>query len=386
VFDHVVVRGEPYERGFQYGQQASAAVAQSREAYEEVLADATGWSWRRVCEEAQLFVGPMERFEPKFMDEMRGIAAGAGLDDIDVFAMNLRSEIMFGASAREAGGSAHVDRLVPECTSFALMGERAVDGRMLIGQTWDWLGHALDTTVILEAHQDDGPDFVTVVEAGLLAKFGMNSSGIGVCTNALVCGWDAGEPGVPVHLLLRAILDSEAIPDAVSAIARGTRASSANYLIADEDGLAIDIEAAPGGYERLYIGYPDRGLILHTNHFTTREFDGHDVAPYAMPDSPFRLQRLRQLIEHVPQLDRETFQSAFADHATFPFGICCHPDPRAKESQRWETVAATVMDIEARQLWLASGNPCTTPFELVDLSDVLSKPSPVRHGATARLE
>jgi isopenicillin-N N-acyltransferase-like protein len=105
-----------------------------------------------------------------------------------------------------------------------------------------------------------------------------------------------------------------------------------------------------------------------------------------MPDSPFRLQRLGQLIEHVPQLDRETFQSAFADHATFPFGICCHPDPRAKESQRWETVAATVMDIEARQLWLASGNPCTTPFELVDLSDVLSKPSPVRHGATARLE
>ena len=34
--------------------------------------------------------------------------------------------------------------------------------------------------------QDDGPDFVTVVEAGLLAKTGMNSSGIGLATNALV--------------------------------------------------------------------------------------------------------------------------------------------------------------------------------------------------------
>jgi isopenicillin-N N-acyltransferase-like protein len=361
-------------------------VALSRNAYEEVFADATGWPWAQVCEAAKRFVAPMERFEPRFLDEMRGIAAGAGLDDIDVFAMNLRSEIMFAASAREAGGIAHVDRLPPECTSFALMGERAADGRMLIGQTWDWLGHALETTVILEVHQDDGPDFVTVVEAGLLAKFGMNSSGIGVCSNALVCGWDAGEPGVPVHLLLRAILDSETIADAVSALARATRASSANYLIADEDGLAIDIEAAPGGYERLYIDYPERGLILHTNHFITREFDGHDVAPYAMPDSPFRLQRLRQLIDQIPLLDRATFESAFADHATFPFGICCHPDPRAKESQRWETVAATVMDIEARKMWLASGNPCIAPFELLDLSDALSKPSPVRHGALAHLE
>jgi isopenicillin-N N-acyltransferase-like protein len=82
-------------------------------------------------------------------------------------------------------------------------------------------------------------------------------------------------------------------------------------------------------------------------------------------------------------LDRETFQSAFADHATFPFGICCHPDPRVEKSQRWETIAAAIMDVEARKLWLAPGNPCTTPFELLDLSDVLSKRSPVRHRATA---
>lgn len=382
MFRHLVVRGGPYERGLQYGEQAASEVALSRDAYERVFTDATGWSWREVREQARLFVGPMERFEPRFVEEMRGIAEGAGLEDIDVFAMNVRTEVMFAAYAREAGGIAHADRLPPECTSFALMGERAADGRMLIGQTWDWLGHALDTTVILEAHQDEGPDFVTVVEAGLLAKFGMNSSGIGVCNNGLVCGWDSGEPGVPAHVLLRAILDSEAVPHAVSALARGRRASSTNYLIGDEDGLAIDIEAAPGGYERLYIGYPERGLILHANHFISREFDGHDVAPYAMPDSPFRLQRFRQLIEPVSPLDREKFQSAFADHATFPFGICCHPDPQAKESQRWETVAAGIMDIQARKLWLAAGNPCVTPFELVDLSEALSKPSPVRHRTT----
>lgn len=386
MFKHLVVRGGPYERGVQYGQQAASMAARSREAYEAVFADATGWSWAQVCDQARLFVEPMERFEPRFVDEMRGIAAGAGLEDIDVFAMNVRTEVMFAADAREAGEIAHTEKLAtPECTSFALMGERAVDGRMLIGQTWDWLPHAVDTTVILEAHPDEGPDFVTVVEAGLLAKFGMNSSGIGLCANALVCGWDTGEPGVPSHMLLRAILDSETVSDAVSALARGWRASSANYVIADEDGLAIDIEAAPGDYTRLYVGHPEHGLIVHANHFGSPRFDGHDVALYAMPDSPFRLQRIRQLTDDLALLDRETFQSAFADHATYPFGICCHPDSRAKESQRWVTVAAAIMDVEARKLWLAPGSPCMTPFELLDLPELLSKPSPVRHRAPAHV-
>ena len=54
--------------------------------------------------------------------------------------------------------------------------------------------------MVLEAEQDEGPRFVTVVEAGLLAKFGLNSAGVGILTNALVCDGDTGEPGVPYHV------------------------------------------------------------------------------------------------------------------------------------------------------------------------------------------
>ena len=68
MFKHLVVRGGPYERGVQYGQQAASMVARSREAYEAVFADATGWSWAQVCDQARLFVEPMERFEPRFVD------------------------------------------------------------------------------------------------------------------------------------------------------------------------------------------------------------------------------------------------------------------------------------------------------------------------------
>ena len=44
---------------------------------------------------------------------------------------------------------------------------------------------------------------------------------------------------------------------------------------------------------------------------------------------------------------------------------------------------AVIMDPAERTLWLASGNPCEAPFELLDLAGVLGKPSAVRPGAPA---
>ena len=109
--------------------------------------------------------------------------------ELDVLAINLRTEIIWAASARDAARPA----LPLECTAFAALPGRT-GGRTLIGQTWDWLVHAAETTVVLEARQDDGPDYVTVVEAGLLAKAGMNSAGVALATNALVSAADRGAP------------------------------------------------------------------------------------------------------------------------------------------------------------------------------------------------
>jgi isopenicillin-N N-acyltransferase-like protein len=49
---------------------------------------------------------------------------------------------------------------------------------------------------VLEVEQETGPNFVSVVEAGV-AKTGMNSSGLGVTTNAHVTDEDRGAPDIP---------------------------------------------------------------------------------------------------------------------------------------------------------------------------------------------
>jgi isopenicillin-N N-acyltransferase-like protein len=307
----------------------------------------------------------------RYLEEVRGVAEGAGLDELDVLAINVRTEIMFAATARE--------HLPAECTSFAVVPSRTVDGTLLIGQNWDWLPHAADTTVILEARQDEGPDFVTVVEAGLLAKVGMNSSGVAIAANALVSAADVGTPAMPFHFLLRALHDAESLADGLAALGRSERSSSANYLLAHADGVALDVEAAPGDYSRLFPGYPSDGVLLHTNHFINPGFDGRDVGLVAMADSAFRLMRARQVVADRPgPLDRAFFEALLADHATYPLGVCCHPDPRFEPVEQSATLAGVIMEPASRRLWLAEGNPCSAPFELLDYGAVLTKPSPLQ--------
>jgi isopenicillin-N N-acyltransferase-like protein len=372
-FPHVRVSGSPRERGRQYGEASRERVHISVDAYRDVFAHYAGWDWAKVTDEALRYVEPVRAFDERYLEEMHGVAEGADVAFDDVLAINTRTEIMFAAKARAAGGQGQTPA---ECTSFAVLPEASGDGHTLIGQNWDWLLHSFDTCVVLEVQQDDRPDFVTVVEAGLLAKTGMNSSGIGLCANALVSDADRGVPGVPFHLLLRGILDAENLSDALAVLQRGFRSSSANYLVGHRDGIAVDIEGAPGDFSRLFLLFPERGVLAHTNHFLSPSFDGKDVSLWVMPDSPFRLERIRsQVAAAGAALTIGTFQSALADHANYPSAVCCHPDTRDAVPDQGATVASILMDLDERRMWLADGQPCSHPYRVLEYGDFLSKPS-----------
>ena len=374
-FPHIRVEGGPRERGRQYGEAARGRVRRSIEAYGEVFRQCAGWDRPAVTEQALRYVPPIERFGSSYLEEMRGIAEGAGVGFQDVLSINVRTEVMFAAKARAAETES---RRPDGCSAFAVIPEASANGHTLIGQNWDWFLHSSETCVVLEVRQERGPDFVTVVEAGLLAKTGMNSSGIGLATNALVTDQDKGVPGVPYHLVLRAILDSENISDAYAVMQRGFRSSAANFLVAHVDGIAVDVEAAPGDFARLFLIFPEDGVLLHTNHFRSWLFDLKDVSLWVMPDSPFRLERLTSRINGVrPKLSIETFREALADHGNHPSGICCHPDPRMDPHDRGTTVASVLMDLDAKRMWVADGHPCTSPYRELDYAEFLSKPSPV---------
>ena len=385
-YPHIRVSGEASQRGRQYGEQARERVHRSVSAYREVFAALAGWDWPTVRAEAARFEAPIAAFGPQYLAEMRGIADGAGLDFADVLAINVRTEVMFAAKARQAAaagsmaaGPVAAGSMVAECSAFAVTPAPGRPGQAVLGQNWDWLPHSAETVVVLEARQDDGPDFVTVVEAGLLAKTGMNSSGLGLVTNALVTADDAGEPGLPYHLLLRAILDCENVSDAITVLQAGFRSSSANYLLAHADGAALNVEASPGDFSRLYFLYPGAdGVLLHTNHFLSGRFTRTDVSVWAMPDSPVRLGRLQAGVHAAgPAPSLATFRALLSDHANYPSAVCCHPDPRMAGADQGMTVTSVLMDPAAARMWVSDGNPCTAGYRELDYSGLLAKPSPV---------
>jgi len=382
-YPHVRVAGGAEQRGRQCGEQARDRVRRSVSAYRDVFAELAGWEWDTVRAEAARFAAPVAAFWPQYLDEMRGIADGAGVDFGDVLAINVRTEVMFAAKARQAAAAGRTGPA--ECSAFAVAPAPGRTGPTLLGQNWDWLPHTADTVIVLESRQDDGPDFVTVVEAGLLAKTGMNSCGLGLVTNALVTADDLGEPGLPYHVLLRAIMDCQTVSDAISALQAGFRSSSANYLLAHRDGIVLDVEASPGDFSRLYLLYPgDDGVVLHTNHFLADRFAGRDVSVWAMPDSPVRLQRLRAGVRAAPDHSLATFRSLLSDHANYPSAVCCHPDARMPDYDQGMTAASVLMDLDARRMWISDGNPCTAGYRTLDYSGLLAKPSLARAGNTAR--
>jgi isopenicillin-N N-acyltransferase like protein len=369
-YPRIHVEGGPLDRGRQYGEEARERVQRSVAGYSELFGRIAGTTWAEATARALTFERAIAGFGESYLEELRGIAEGAGLTLGDVLALNIRTEVLGAARARQARG---------ECSAVAILPVANDSGETLIAQNWDWYAHVAETVVVLEARQDGGPDFVTIVEAGLLAKTGFNSAGLGLVTNALTTDADRCEPGVPYHVVLRAILDCETISDALAAVQRGRRPSSASYLVAHEDGMAVCVEAAPGDFSRLFLLFPEQSVLLHTNHFLAPAFDGTDVSIWSMPDSPFRLERLRARLGQRP-LSVELVQEAFRDHANEPNGVCCHPDPRSEAFEQGLTAASLVMELDSRTLWLAQDPPCSASYEKLDYGDFLAKGS-LRSGA-----
>jgi isopenicillin-N N-acyltransferase-like protein len=98
-----------------------------------------------------------------------------------------------------------------------------------------------------------------------------------------------------------------------------------------------------------------------------------------MPDSPFRLVRLRTAVSGRDRdLSIDDFRRLLADHANHPSGICCHPDARMDPLDQGATVASVLMDLDERRMWVADGHPCTSPYRELDYAAFLSKPSALR--------
>jgi isopenicillin-N N-acyltransferase-like protein len=354
--DRVSVHGTPAARGRQYGQQARQRIERCVARYHDVFEHRAGLEWLVAVAHARTFVDAIHAFAPDSLEEMRGIADGAGVPFESILVLNCRSELMF-AAARKRGEAPPT-----ECTSFAVTPERSADGHMLLGQNWDWVPFAREVCVLLDVQREDKPSFATIVEAGMLAKVGINDAGLGLCTNTLVSARDANRPGVPYHVMLRALLDADSVGAAERILGSVDRALSANYLIADKSGRAMNFETIAGGKSEIHATSPEDGVIAHSNHFLAAEFRPIDAFIANSPHSVTRLADMRDGLAAARRPDVSRLQEALRNHRHAPNGVCSHPDPAAHPVYARTTVASFIADLTAQVFWFTDGPPCESEY------------------------
>lgn len=355
----IVTHGSPYERGAQYGRAARERVLKSIAFYRDVFQHRVGLDWNSAVSLAKTYEPSIVAFAPDCLEEMRGIAGGAGVAPGEILALNARSELMFtGGRAKQTGD------LAAECSSFAVLPEAAENKHTLVGQNWDWLPLAAETVVYVEAHRESAPGYVTIVEAGLLAKMGFNECGLGVCTNTLVSTRDVGRPGVPYHVLLRSLLDAPTMTDATRRLMTADRALSANYLLAHSDGLAVNVETLPGDRSGISITMPENGVLAHTNHFVAADFAPLDARVALHPHSLFRLDAMRRGLRRGDGvISMALLSETLRSHQNKPDGVCAHPNERVHPLDQRATLTSVVADLTAGELWLTPGPPCLHDYE-----------------------
>jgi isopenicillin-N N-acyltransferase-like protein len=333
-FPLVEVSGAPVERGRQHGRQARERVAKSVALYADWLkAQAFAWDHvRRVVDELS---PSMAAFSPAHVEEMRGIAEGAGQEYAAIALINARTEIMQIAKRR-------ADRGGEGCTTAIVLPERSASGRLLHVQNWDWRAACAETGIVLRVRREDGPDVLTFTEAGGLARHGFNSLGLCVTGNYLRSDRDLGRIGVPLPLIRRLALECEHAETSIGLIAGTPRSVSNNMAISRANGFALDFECAP---DESFIVEPHDGLLIHANHWESPVALAKlkDTGLAGGADTLFRAWRVRALLGREGRLSVDQLKAAFLDDMDTPHAVC-QPPHEWDKGDVGATVATLVMD------------------------------------------
>ncbi len=337
----VEISGSPRERGRQYGEQAAERIRLGIAHYSEQLR-AGKLSDEAIDTLARRFEPTIAAFDPAYIEEMRGIAEGAGVPYGSVMLLNARTEILKLAQ-RPAGERPFTDEDPDGCTGVVALPEATRDGRLIHAQNWDWKVECAETAVVLRVRRDDGPDILTFTEAGALGRSGFNAAGIAITANYLETDRDYRQLGVPLALIRRKVLEQRQLAAAMRAVYVTPKSAANNMIVSQANGVAIDFECAP---DETFQVHPERGLIVHANHFQSPVALSKlkDTGIANTPDSLYRDIRVRGLVApHLGAVTREVVKEALFDDFETPWSVC-RPPRKNLSNNLSATVAMIVME------------------------------------------
>jgi isopenicillin-N N-acyltransferase-like protein len=321
----VRVAGTHREVGFQIG-SATAEVVRRHAAAMDVGRRAQAAAYRDVTA-AEL---------PWLVEELDGVAEGAGADPLAVFAASIE-EI---AVAEPAPAS--------RCSDLVATAPATPDGHVWAAHNND-LGPESEGELIALEWRVPGDPVSFTIGIGPWISVGFNSAGLALTGNELSPNDD--RVGIPRLLLVRDILRRRTLAEAVEAALHPRRASSYNNLLSHRDGGVISVEGSATDAELLR---PDeRGTLAHTNHYTSPRMAAFERDPGDIEGSCTRQRAARSWLERGPATP-DLLRAALSDHEGAPDSLCRHVEHGAQS----KTVFWCLADVTEGTVRYGRGNPC----------------------------
>jgi len=347
------IKGSHRAMGQQMGEALIAQVHHSIENAKKLIQDTYSvleLDWEGATIQARKYLPFAQERYAKYVDEMMGIAEGAGVAFDDLMVLTSMEAVTMDAL--------HLTK----CTSFAVNGERTADGHVLVAHNEDWLPEDEPDVCIVHAVPDDEPPFLAMTYGGLLPNIGFNACGIAQCCDSVY----PSDPriGIPRVVVSRAVLAARTPADAIRHMLVPHRAAGYNHLLAHESGELYNVEVSARKFAILY-GHD--GLVVHTNHYTDPAMQQVEAEPDELIHTRVRYFRALRLLRQTEHHTVKSLQVIQRDHVNFPSSICNHTDEESDPFDREKTINSLVIDLTARTMHIAWGNPCRNPYHTFHL-------------------
>lgn len=347
-FPLLEISGEPIEKGRAHGEAFREEIGRLLVEYLDYL-DRVSLSHGveplkvdRVLEISRTYLEPVSVYAPDLLKEARGIAEGANLSLEEVMVLNSFLDLLdyLSGAFREAG-----------CTTLMVPGDK--DGRgAVIGQNYDLPAFFAPSAILVKLIGKEEPDALFFTIPGILGCTGINSEGIGVVINNLVPS-DSGI-GIPYPFVIRKILSSVIIGDAIDSIVAKPRASGMNYVLCDRYGEIYDLETSAKEYE---VVCPFDQPMAHANHYLTQRLKPLERRDWNQRgNSIARLWRATRLLRFSNRPDVNILKEVLSDHTNGPISICRHDVVQNGEGCG-QTICGVVLEPQEGRAWFARG-PC----------------------------
>lgn len=217
--------GTPHQRGILHGKTMRAEIHELIGKWKKDLQQRSRMQpdefIRRFAANTS-FEKAIDKWTPGLLDEVRGIAKGAGVDYETMFVYQLIDEVW-------AQGHLARRKAAHKCTSIGV--SKNANHPTIVAQNIDiprWYhGHQ---ALLHITDPGSGLQTFVVTIPGLVGANGMNSARIGVCVNTLMQLAPAPD-GLPVAFVVRGLLQRRTAKAAAAFLEEVTHASGQNYMI-----------------------------------------------------------------------------------------------------------------------------------------------------------